>query len=339
MSLKRIIDLSGKSTNYLKSIGGYHHKSYESLGLREYSQKYSTLLSYGSVSNLLKEKDGSSLLSSVRIQQIIQEGAEEISLVQKEKIAKYSNWQEPKIDYDLDLYDSESEEIHIFEDAIGVRKQKELRDKSLKTNREWHYTDVIMLEQQDGSFKHIVSGFGLDLSSVFLSELQSSYGRKRKALPVVVFSDGASSIRERMESVLGKNVKRILDWYHLNKKIWNFMSMIAINSSEKEEKSSIILNHLWKGKLKKAINVLKQVHSKNDKKREELVKYLIKRKQEIINYEKRKEAGKIIGSGRIEKGCDLIVGIRQKDKARSWSEKGSTALALVKMNIENIKMQ
>jgi len=296
-------------------------------------------LSYESVSDLIKDKDGSSLLSDQRIQQIVIEQAEEISLSQKKVIKKSEKRKTPQIDTDVDLYDSLVKEIHVFEDGIGVRGQKEIRDKSLKNKRDWHYTDVIMLQQPDGSFKHIVSGFGLDLSEVFLSELKMSYSRKRKSLPIVVFSDGASSIKDRMQEVLGKNVKRILDWYHLDKKIWSFMSMIAINKSEKEEKSKLILHYLWKGDLENAIRVLKQVHSKNKEKQEDLINYLVKRKAEIINYEKRKQSGKTIGSGRVEKGCDLIVGIRQKGESKSWSAKGSTALALVKMEIENNKMQ
>jgi hypothetical protein len=34
--------------------------------------------------------------------------------------------------------------------------------------------------------------------------------------------------------------------------------------------------------------------------------------REIINYEGRRKVGKSIGSGRMEKGVDLVVGHRQK---------------------------
>lgn len=42
--------------------------------------------------------------------------------------------------------------------------------------------------------------------------------------------------------------------------------------------------------------------------------YLEKHQHEIINYERRSGAGKTIGSGRVEKGVDLAVGRRQKNK-------------------------
>jgi hypothetical protein len=46
----------------------------------------------------------------------------------------------------------------------------------------------------------------------------------------------------------------------------------------------------------------------------ELIGYLEKHHSEIINYEGRRKVGKSIGSGRIEKGVDLVVGHRQKKR-------------------------
>lgn len=57
--------------------------------------------------------------------------------------------------------------------------------------------------------------------------------------------------------------------------------------------------------------------------------YLVKNQTYIINYRRRKEAGKIIGSGRMEKENDVLIAHRQKRKAMSWSKKGSWSLALV----------
>lgn len=53
--------------------------------------------------------------------------------------------------------------------------------------------------------------------------------------------------------------------------------------------------------------------------------------QEIINYNHRSRMGKTIGSGRVEKGVDLIVGQRQKNKGMSWRPLGSKALCLLKV--------
>jgi hypothetical protein len=43
-----------------------------------------------------------------------------------------------------------------------------------------------------------------------------------------------------------------------------------------------------------------------------------------------KAAKKVIGSGRVEKACDSVIGKRQKHKAMSWSKIGSRSLAILK---------
>ncbi len=66
--------------------------------------------------------------------------------------------------------------------------------------------------------------------------------------------------------------------------------------------------------------------------------YLDKHEQEIIDYERRQQAGRPIGSGRMEKcvdhihaGMNQVIGNRQKGKGMSWTKAGSRALALLKV--------
>ena len=56
-----------------------------------------------------------------------------------------------------------------------------------------------------------------------------------------------------------------------------------------------------------------------------------KHELEIIDYERRQKAGKSIGSGRMEKAVDLVIGHRQKCKGMSWSFLGSKANAILKL--------
>jgi hypothetical protein len=58
---------------------------------------------------------------------------------------------------------------------------------------------------------------------------------------------------------------------------------------------------------------------------------LQKHHSEIIDYQRRQRAGKAIGSGRMQKGCNLVIGHRQKKKGMSWSLVGSRSLALLKV--------
>jgi len=59
--------------------------------------------------------------------------------------------------------------------------------------------------------------------------------------------------------------------------------------------------------------------------------YLDKHQAEIIDYDRRKQAGKPIGSDRIEKAVDQVIGHRHKRKGMSWRPQGSRALALLKV--------
>ena len=110
------------------------------------------------------------------------------------------------------------------------------------------------------------------------------------------------------------------------------MSMIAFTKAEKETHLKTILAHLWSGHPHQALTYLKTaVRVRNQTKFDELITYLTKHSDEIIDYDRRQRAGKPIGSGRMEKGVDLTVGHRQKRKGMSWSDLGSRALALLKM--------
>lgn len=96
--------------------------------------------------------------------------------------------------------------------------------------------------------------------------------------------------------------------------------MIAANKLEKIQHLKFLLSQLWQGNTTIALEYLKhQVQARNLDKWNELLGYLEKHQHEIINYKRRTQAGKTIGSPRAEKGVDLTVRLRQKNKVGSWS--------------------
>jgi hypothetical protein len=74
-----------------------------------------------------------------------------------------------------------------------------------------------------------------------------------------------------------------------------------------------------------------EVVAKNQEQLTALTTYLEKHLTEIIDYERRQRMGKVIGSGRMEKGVDQVIGVRQKGKGMSWSAVGSKALGILKV--------
>lgn len=106
--------------------------------------------------------------------------------------------------------------------------------------------------------------------------------------------------------------------------------MVAHSMQEREGWERCVLAFLWRGKVAEARAFLSGLRPRNGKALADLIGYLDKHALEIIDYERRKVAGKPIGSGRMEKGVDQVVGKRQKGKGMSWTKKGSRALALLK---------
>ena len=273
----------------------------------------------------------------------------------------------PQINPDVDIYNKDEKEVLIYCDAIQVKEQKETREPIItidnidemmanidldqieeKKEKKWISTDVVMLEKSNGGFEYLIAGIDehgnelISLEEVVKASIKREYGemesseakqeqRDKKPLNIVAITDGAKSIRISLLLIFGIVIKIILDWYHLEKKVYGLMSMIARNKEEKEQHQSYILSYLWKGRTEKAKQYLRtEVKTKNPEKLKDLIGYLEKHQNEIIDYNRRQLAGKSIGSGRMEKGVDQVIGHRQKKKGMSWRQKGSKALAILK---------
>lgn len=309
----------------------------ESSGLKKWIKLELPHKSYRGVCESLEMLSGEILYSANHISEKAKIYAIQVS---KATIKEYGNMQLsiPFADSSVGIYDSTSKEILVFDDAIGVKRQKEKREKSYKKALKTVQTDVIEVENPTGGFDYITAGYGVDdwdIETALLCYMCFKYGQQK--LPIVAIIDGARTIRNRLWRVFGGQVIIILDWYHLNKKVRELMTMISWNKQEKQEHLKNIMPLLWEGKTEECLQYLRAIKPRNQIKLDELLEYLIKHKKEIINYKKRKEAGKTIGSGRAEKGVDLIVAQRQKNRPIAWSEDGSHALAVLRADDYNKK--
>lgn len=256
----------------------------------------------------------------------------------------------PKIQDNIDLYDGKCREVIVLEDAIQVREQKENRVKKQNVNQDKLtptterepaprvLTHVVMLQKHNQEFEYMAAPIDekgqetVSLAEVLKSRVIQEYGAELTPLPVVAITDGAQAIRRDLHLVFGLMLVIILDWYHLGKKVRELMSMIARNKDEKNLHLKFIYSNLWRGEVDAVIDYLETtVQPKNEEKHRELINYLDKHRKEIIDYRRRKKAGKMIGSGYIEKGCDQVVGHRQKKKGMSWRAAGSRGLGILKV--------
>lgn len=308
----------------------------------EFSAYYANRVSYEEVAGLVERLTGERLLSDQAIW----------NLVVAQAVALSQRWsaETPQVEpietaAGVAWYDSQRPEVLVLSDAIQVKQQKPRRYRAAQKPAEEPQrervrvnTDVWMVQCAEGGFRYLTAGInqtGQEIMSVEARVrhcLQTEYGSRPAPLPVVAITDGAKAIRCQLATIFGHPIPVILDWYHLEKKIWELMSSAARNKTEKETHVSALLKLLWRGRTTAALKYLHtQVATKSERWLAALCTYLEKHEPEIIDYERRQKAGKSIGSGRMEKGVDQVIGARQKSKGMSWSPTGSKALGILKV--------
>ncbi len=348
-NVQKYYDKESKKSKSFFNFTNQFEDGYISERLKEYSSWLSCKLSYKSVEEVLYRHTGEQVLSDQKIQEIVLDTANKISIKDEQEAEKILSEQEMiKLNTDADIYDSQADEIYFFNDGILVKGQKHERvSKNKKQVSELGKkakleTEVSLLECKNGNYRYITAGLNSSdnpmqtLINQTKKELINEYGDPSKTYTIISITDGARKIKKDLTTIFGNHLIRILDWYHLKEKLKDLMSMIALNKDEKNKHLSYLRKKCWEGEVSKAIDYLKnKVTARNHAKHKELIGYLTKHKVEIINYKKRKEAGKTIGSGRMESGVDQVVGRRQKDNGTSWSKKGTTALAILKVKLLN----
>ena len=326
-------------------MNGQFTEDYISSGLKELVGYYSNRLSYEEVSLLLGRLSGQPQLSDQKAEQLVLEKGQEISEQIREELAQFEREAVPMppIQAAVDVYDRQSEEVLLLADGIQVKEQAAKRQKRSerraeeKHSRSFAPTHLVMLAKATGGYEYISELLpGESQSDGFLAQqvrrqIISQYGQRETPLNLVAITDGATTLRLLLQAIFGLTVTIILDWYHLEKKVNELMSMIAHNKEEKEKHLQTLLALLWRGLTNQALAYLQTLTPKNAAQLLVLQTYLQKHQTEIIDYQRRQQAGKVIGSGRMEKGCDLVIGHRQKKKGMSWSLMGSRSLALLKV--------
>lgn len=148
---------------------------------------------------------------------------------------------------------------------------------------------------------------------------------------LVFFTDGARNLRLAIQNAFSFiPFKIILDWFHLEKKCKNLLSMAIKGKQVKNQTLTEVLAWLWLGKVDQALKVLSDLREdtlKNAKERDNLINYLQRNQDCIPCYALRKQLGLCISSNPVEKANDVVVSHRQKHQGMSWSPDGSTSLA------------
>jgi hypothetical protein len=145
---------------------------------------------------------------------------------------------------------------------------------------------------------------------------------------LTVIADGARTIRTFYAAELKDWVcvtELILDWYHLQKKCHQLLSMVCHGRQERAQVEDQLYPLLWQGDVDTAGQLLETLRSKarHVDKLDELLGYLDKHRTEIPNYDQRRANCQFNGAGMVEKENDLLVARRQKHRGMQWIAKGA----------------
>lgn len=234
-----------------------------------------------------------------------------------------------KLINDIELFPDDC--VYVSIDDVGVRHQKNKRKEGGNKTGKIVENTVIHAQSKEGVY--IITAVGMDKAfRLLLAYLLENHLLENRHL--YFFSDGAQNIRKSIEVYFSFCPhKHILDWYHLEKRMTELLSMALKGTKDKRHEIRKHLDSiLWVGNVQDAIKylrILDKSNIKNAGKLEDAIDYLNRRKMYFCCYALRALLGYRNSSNPAEKANDLVVATRQKHNGMSWSFTGSHALAVI----------
>lgn len=229
--------------------------------------------------------------------------------------------------------DPSAVKANISIDEVCCKKQKasgRKRGSPPKGKREMVYNTVAHIQNNEAKTYTLNTSTVSQMMIIVLAFLLSN-GLLSQPGALVFFTDGARDLRSAIQdSFRFIPFKIILDWFHLEKKCKDLLSMAIKGKQVKNETLTCVLAWLWLGKVDQAMKVLSDLKPdtlKNATERDNLIKYLSRNRDCLPCYALRKKLGLRVSSNPVEKANDLVVSTRQKHNGMSWSADGSTSLA------------
>lgn len=169
---------------------------------------------------------------------------------------------------------------------------------------------------------------------------QIIYGAKSEGMTdksiVYALSDGAKNCWSALKGLAKwcREVIPILDWEHIGRKFKNVEQILSIDYHKRLESAKWRLWHGQGGVCLEKLNSIKNDLGYTNKKLEELIKYLQKNSQYLINYERQRNKGHPYTSNVIESAVDTLINERQKkNKKMSWTRNGAHNVLQIRASV------
>jgi len=227
-------------------------------------------------------------------------------------------------------YESPEDSINISADDVCVKRQTETRPQNADDEQPKRVNNTV-IHVENGNGKYILNAANLFCTlKILLGFLLCNDSLKKQ---LVFFTDGARTIHNEINRMFAfSNYKIILDWYHLEKKCKELLSMALKGREIRNEFLDELTPFLWFGNIDGAIRLLENISPqkvRNLDKIAELIGYFQRVRDYVPVYALRAEFGLRNSSNQGEKANDLVVSQRQKHNGMSWSDHGSFAFASV----------
>ena len=241
-------------------------------------------------------------------------------------------------------YENPESSTEISIDDVNVKRQEENRPGGIKSERgkrKYIHNTIAHISKVDVG-KYVLNGHGTNTVLLFLTAFLF-HNNGLTGGRIQFFTDGHKILNDSIFKwfIWYKNIGVILDWYHLEKKCKEQLSLALKGRFIRNEILDNLRPLLWYGLTDEAVAHLEAIDKNSVKavgKIDKLIAYLRRNKPYIPCYAVRKELGLRNSSAIGEKMNDLVVSSRQKHNGMSWSKAGSVGLATItaiKRNREN----
>ncbi len=231
---------------------------------------------------------------------------------------KMASWSVP-----LDGIEVRPARLYVAVDGVMVHRQQWNEAKCVACYWEASDDDGGMLRQT----RYSVRFESAEQFKAYVWSLAMQCGLE-SATEVILIGDGAAWIWDHVAGVLGPQTICITDWYHVMEHVWacgNSLHEPASEAAKQWVKQSETL--LWEGQYQRLIEQLaiERRQTRSPPKRAalaDLAGYLSHQGQRL-RFDKFRQAGYDIGSGRVESACKHVVASRMKRSGMLWSEQGA----------------
>lgn len=247
------------------------------------------------------------------------------------------------------VYENPEGTVYVYIDDVGVKKQKEHRDKKphvatpeeyqtekIKTTRPCVQNTVARIEHKGKGFTLTARSVSEVLKYVLAVLLCNNLiGNK-----IVLCTDGQKSLQSAIVSFFSwhTQVLLLLDWFHIVKKFKEDLSLACKGRDIRNNHLKQILPMLWFGLIDNAKNYITIIPTTDIKSKDpinRLIEYLERNRERIPCYAIRSRLNLPNSSNPVERSNNIVTAMRQKRNGMSWSNNGSYALTALNAVVVN----